>query len=112
MPPDLPLGLDCLNGIVREIAFGDGIFTALKWHDDSYDVTAQLADFPLSGRVVPEIGRKEIRELILPHYRIIYRANAKQLPSSSTIEVTPSLTASNKDGTVQTTCTSLVVTSI
>jgi toxin ParE1/3/4 len=32
-----------------------------------------LADFPGSGRVVPEIGRMEIRELILGDYRIVYR---------------------------------------
>ena len=29
-----PRGLERLNGIVREIAFGDGISTALKWHGD------------------------------------------------------------------------------
>ena len=71
-----PRGLERLNGIVREIAFGDGISTALKWHGDIFDATEQLADFPLSGRVVPEIGHKEIRELILAPYRIIYRTNA------------------------------------
>lgn len=71
-----PRGLERLNGIVREIAFGDGISTALKWHDDIFDATEQLTDFPLSGRIVPEIGRREIRELILAPYRIIYRTNA------------------------------------
>lgn len=33
----------------------------------------QLAQFPDSGRVVPEHGRPEIRELVRPPYRIVYR---------------------------------------
>ncbi len=35
--------------------------------------TDRLEDFPLSGRVVPEIGQENIREIILGNYRIIYR---------------------------------------
>ncbi len=31
--------------------------------------------FPESGRVVPEVGRIEIRELIEPPYRLIYRVH-------------------------------------
>jgi len=33
----------------------------------------QLVDFPRSGRVVPEIGDRSLREVILGNYRIIYR---------------------------------------
>ena len=32
-----------------------------------------LANFPLIGRVVPEVGDENIREIILRPYRIIYR---------------------------------------
>lgn len=32
-----------------------------------------LSSFPHTGRVVPEFDRQEIRELILPPYRIVYR---------------------------------------
>ena len=39
----------------------------------SFDAVDRLADFPLSGRVVPEVGRPEIREIIVNGYRIIYR---------------------------------------
>ena len=38
-----------------------------------YKAVAQLAHFPDSGRVVPEHGRMEIRELVRPPYRIVYR---------------------------------------
>jgi toxin ParE1/3/4 len=34
---------------------------------------ARLADFPRSGRMVPERGRDDIREVIVGNYRIIYR---------------------------------------
>ena len=37
-----------------------------------FGVTERLADFPRSGRMVPEIGRDEIREIIVQSYRIIY----------------------------------------
>ncbi len=33
----------------------------------------QAARFPSSGRIVPEFGVSDIRELQLPPYRIIYR---------------------------------------
>lgn len=32
----------------------------------------QASAFPYSGRVVPEVGRTEIREIIEPPYRLIY----------------------------------------
>ena len=33
----------------------------------------RLAIFPRSGRVVPEFGRPDIRELIVQSYRVVYR---------------------------------------
>lgn len=35
----------------------------------------QLRDFPLSGRIVPEKRRGDIREVLVRNYRIIYRAS-------------------------------------
>ncbi|MEH2326252.1 MAG: type II toxin-antitoxin system RelE/ParE family toxin [Nostoc sp.] len=37
------------------------------------DVTRQLNNFPLSGRIVPEFGEDAIREKFVYSYRIIYR---------------------------------------
>lgn len=34
---------------------------------------ARLADFPESGRVVPEFGSACIREIVHPPFRIVYR---------------------------------------
>ena len=33
----------------------------------------RLRQFPFSGEVVPEIGREDLREVLLGNYRIIYR---------------------------------------
>ena len=37
-----------------------------------YDATARLEDFPRSGRIVPELDRNDLREIILGEYRIVY----------------------------------------
>ena len=37
----------------------------------------RLIDFPQSGRIVPEIGDRSIREIILGNYRIIYRLRSE-----------------------------------
>ncbi len=38
-----------------------------------YQAVTQLGQFPDSGRMVPEQSRPEIRELVRPPYRIVYR---------------------------------------
>jgi toxin ParE1/3/4 len=37
------------------------------------EATLRLETFPMSGRVVPELGRDDVRELIAGEYRIVYR---------------------------------------
>jgi plasmid stabilization system protein ParE len=37
------------------------------------DATERLGNFPDSGRIVPEYSRPDLRELIVPPYRVIYR---------------------------------------
>ena len=39
----------------------------------------EVADFPLSGRTVPEYQTQDIREVIERPYRIIYRATADRI---------------------------------
>lgn len=36
---------------------------------------SRLEHYPLSGRVVPEVGDQGLREIIHGNYRIIYRLN-------------------------------------
>ena len=39
----------------------------------------RLADFPESGRVVPEFGLTQLREVIHPPFRIVYRLDAERV---------------------------------
>lgn len=39
----------------------------------------QLADFPESGRIVPEFDVKTIRELIHPPFRLVYRVDPSKI---------------------------------
>ena len=43
------------------------------------DQGKQLEAFPESGRIVPEVGRPEIREVIEPPYRVIYRVTTQRV---------------------------------
>jgi plasmid stabilization system protein ParE len=53
---------------------GDKPEAALRWLDGLFQVTDRLEKFPESGRVVPEIGLPEFREVIYGRsYRVIYR---------------------------------------
>jgi addiction module RelE/StbE family toxin len=38
-----------------------------------FEATLRIERFPRSGRIVPEVGREEYRELIVGEYRIVYR---------------------------------------
>lgn len=39
----------------------------------------QLATFPESGRIVPELGLTAVRELLQPPFRIVYRVGATRI---------------------------------
>lgn len=57
----------------------DDISTAINWADEVFDRCEQLRPHPESGRIVPEFGRPEIRELIHGNYRLIYEVKTKQI---------------------------------
>jgi len=40
---------------------------------------SDLKTFPQKGRMVPEVGRTEIREVLYGQYRVIYRLEEKRL---------------------------------
>ena len=51
---------------------------ALRMIDRLTKRSIQIAEFPYSGRMVPEYDRKEIREVLEWPYRIIYSINPEQ----------------------------------
>jgi addiction module RelE/StbE family toxin len=52
---------------------------AIRMVDKITRRSVQIADFPLSGRKVPEYDADDIREVIEKPYRIIYRIKPEQI---------------------------------
>lgn len=52
---------------------------AQPWAESIFAAVERLAAFPESGRVVPELGRPEIREIIQRGHRIVYRVEAEHV---------------------------------
>ena len=46
---------------------------AETWFGKVFNAIERTAVFPASGRIVPEFGRSDIREVILDNYRIVYQ---------------------------------------
>lgn len=67
-----PLAISRINEIADYIA-ADNPDAAIKWVDEIFEKVERINDFPLSGRLVPELERKDIREILFGNYRIIYR---------------------------------------
>lgn len=53
---------------------------AARWVEDLFARTARLVAHPSSGRRVPELPhRRDIRELVVGKYRVIYRVDSKRV---------------------------------
>ena len=66
-----PLALERVEDIAQYIA-EDKPAAAVEWVDGLFATVERLADFPESGRTVPEVGARRIREVMFGAYRVIY----------------------------------------
>jgi plasmid stabilization system protein ParE len=57
----------------------DSLVYAKRMVDHLTRRSRQIADFPLSGRMVPEYKKDQIREVIEGSYRIIYHIKPDQI---------------------------------
>ena len=73
-----PLAVERIGEIADYIA-QDSPMAAEKWIHSIFNRVEQVKDFSRSGRFVPEINRKDIRELIIANYRIIYRIETRAI---------------------------------
>ena len=71
-----PLAIERIGEIADYIA-QDSPGSAEKWIHSIFNRVEQVKDFSQSGRLVPEMNRKDIRELIIANYRIIYRVETR-----------------------------------
>jgi len=70
------LALERVEDIAQYIAQDDP-GAAVRWVTELFDTVERLADFPQSGRVVPEVGIRRIREVVFGAYRVIYSVRDK-----------------------------------
>ena len=52
---------------------------AAEWARGLFDSVRPLAHFPEMGRVVAEVGRSEIREIMFRGYRVVYRVAPRRV---------------------------------
>ncbi len=57
---------------IHDYIASDSKFYAKKVTQSIVEKTENLEDFPKMGRVVPEIGDENVRELFVYSYRVIY----------------------------------------
>ena len=53
----------------------DSVFYASGYTDKLVNSVERLKEFPYSGRVVPEIGDANVREVIYGNYRLMYHVD-------------------------------------
>ena len=73
-----PLAVERISEISDYIA-EDNTDASIKWLESVFKVIERLKDYPESGRVVPELGKPNLREIIHGHYRIIYKIQQNEL---------------------------------
>ncbi|MCE5191880.1 MAG: type II toxin-antitoxin system RelE/ParE family toxin [Actinomycetia bacterium] len=52
---------------------------ALRWFEEIVERAGSLSQFPDMGRMMPEAGRPEVREVIVEPYRLIYRRDSDEV---------------------------------
>jgi toxin ParE1/3/4 len=73
-----PLALERIEEIADYIA-EDNLDAAKVFLIDIFAAVERLRTFPQSGRVVPEVKRPDIREIIFKTYRVVYRVERKRV---------------------------------
>lgn len=73
-----PLAANRLEEIFEYIS-NDNPIAAEKLVENIFKKIETLTKYPERGRIVPEIGRNEIREIFEKEYRIIYRIDKKRI---------------------------------
>lgn len=73
-----PQAIEDIENIAKYIAKDSTKYANIQV-EDFFEAALILEDFPHSGRIVQEIENKNIRELIVGFYRLIYRIRSTNL---------------------------------
>ena len=64
---------------VADFISQDSPYYAAAWVRNVRDAARSLALMAMRGRVVPEIGDEQIRELIIQNYRLVYKVERSRV---------------------------------
>jgi len=67
--------LECVGEVAVYIARDDPD-AADRWTLELFAAVERLVDFPQSGRMVPELATRDVRELVFGAYRVFHRVGA------------------------------------
>lgn len=81
-----PSALEDVNSIAEYIA-RDSVDQAALFVVRLFEATDRLQEFPLSGRVIPEIDNQSCREIIYGSYRIMYRLDDDEVWITGVVHV-------------------------
>lgn len=73
-----PSALDDIDAIAEFIS-RDSVDRAALFVTRMFEITDRFQEFPLSGRVIPEIGDQYCREIVYGSYRIMYRVEGNDV---------------------------------
>ncbi len=71
-------GIDSLETLIEHIAI-DSSYYASRFAQSILQKIESLRDFPRMGRIVPELQKPFIRELIYQNYRIVYQLDRQTI---------------------------------
>lgn len=79
-----PQSIEDIENIAEYIS-KDSMKYSLIQVQDFFEAAEILENYPKAGRVVPELGNRNVRELIVGFYRLIYRIKSNQLVEILTV---------------------------
>ena len=79
-----PRAVDDVRAIASHIA-EDSVAYAKSVAQKIVASTWKLANFPMSGRVVPEFGQENVHEVFAYSYRIIYRVEGETITIAAVV---------------------------
>ena len=67
---------------IKDYIKKDSLYYATNFIEKIFEAIKNTGDFPRMGRIVPEIGNENIREILVKKYRVIYKIEKdKNIPS-------------------------------
>jgi toxin ParE1/3/4 len=73
-----PLAIQKISEYADIIAL-DKPMVVEKWTEDIFDSIQRLSVLPYSGKIVAEIGQKDLREVFNGNYRVIYKILSNEI---------------------------------